>query len=105
MEEFTGKGKLKQGIHDYKHGETFTLNDMIFNCHNCNTTFSPVRATLQVSNHARYFNGVWARMCWIKEIEEDKVCNCDPTRTIMMYDNIDPVLNSIHKKEVGKCID
>ena len=97
MSETTGRAKV-QGIHDYKHGDVFVLDDMLFNCHQCNKTFSPVRVKLKVSNHARYFRGVWARMCWILEVEEDKVCGCREFDVIMMYDNVDPVLRS--RKEI-----
>jgi hypothetical protein len=96
MDEVSGKARV--GIHDYKTGEVFTLNKMIFNCHECNKTFSPVKATLQTTNDAHYFKGLWSRRCMILEIEEDKVCGCQEKIDIIMYDNPDPVFASMSKK-------
>jgi hypothetical protein len=90
-------GKARTGIHSYEDGEVFTLTNMIFNCHVCHKTFSPVRTTLKTTNKSSYYRGLWSRVCLILEVDEDKLCGCEEYNEIMMYDNPDPVFESMGK--------
>ena len=98
MEKATGR--TSKGLHDLPNGAIISMDDFIFNCHVCKKIYSPVKIKLKATDKRFYFQGVWSRIFIILEVE-DKVCMCrEDNNTIVLYDNIDPIIKSFGKEAV-----